>query len=150
VKTINSIKFFSGIVIFAILMTTGCSALKPIEHAPSDRARLLQERRPSPVYYDFDDVLIPGELKPNRRISSVSQTETISTGVLSLSGKIEIEALFQFFKNNMAKDNWRSVSGLTGSRSLLLFEKGNRWCVIIMAGDGYGTRVDVWVAPRNN
>ena len=149
-NTICRIKSFAGIVILVILMSTGCSVLKPIEDESSNKGRSLLQRRTPPVYHDFDDILVPGELKLNRRISSVVQTETISAGVLSLAGKIETETLIQFFKNNMAKDNWRSVSGFKGNRSLLLFEKGNRWCVISMAGDGYGTQVDIWVAPKKN
>ncbi len=133
-----------------ILMITGCSVLKPIENASSDRKGSLQQRRASPVYHDFDDILIPGELKLNRRISSVFKTVNISAGVLSLAGKIDSETLIQFFKSNMTKDNWRSVSGFQGPRSLLLFEKGNRWCVITLAENGYGTQVDIWVAPKNN
>jgi hypothetical protein len=131
-------------------MSTGCSVLKPIDNKSPDRGRSLLQRRMSPVYHDFDDILVPGGMKPNRRISSVVQTETISAGVLSLSGKIDIETLIQFFKNNMAKDNWRSASAFKGNRSLLLFEKSNRWCVISLADDGYGSRVDIWVVPKNN
>ena len=147
---ICSIKIVAGILILAILMSTGCSVLQPIENQSSDRDRSLLQRRITPVYHDFDDILVPGELKLNRRLSSVVQTETIGAGVLSLAGKIDTKSLIEFFKNNMAKDNWRSVSGFEGNRSLLLFEKGNRWCVISLAGDGYGTRVDIWVTPKDN
>jgi hypothetical protein len=149
-KTTGSINAFTGILMLAIVLTAGCSALKPIEQASSDRKGWQRLDRASSVYHDFDDVLIPGELKPKRRMSPVSQTGTVSTGLLSLSGKIDRDTLRHFFDSNMLKDNWRRAGGVKAPRSLLLFEKGNRWCVIIMTGDGHGTQVDIWVVPKNN
>jgi hypothetical protein len=141
---------FIGIVILAFVLTMGCSVLKPIENGSIDRDGALLQRRATPVYHDFDDILIPGELRLNQRMSSVFQTETVSAGVLAFSGKMDTQTLIQFFKSNMAKDNWRWVSGFKGTSSLLIFEKGNRWCVITLTGAGYGTQTNIWVAPKNN
>ena len=149
-KFAGSISRCSGIVILMLLLITGCSVLKPIESASSDREGTLLQRRTSPVYHDFDDILIPGELRLNQRMSSVYQTETVSAGVLVFSGKIAFETLIQFFKKNMAKDNWQWVSGFKGTSSLLIFEKGNRWCVITLTGAGYGLQIRIWVAPKDN
>jgi hypothetical protein len=149
-KITYRINKFAGIVVLVLLLTTGCSVLKPIEGASSGKGGTLFQRRNSPVYHDFDDILIPGELRLNRKMSSVFQTETVAAGVLAFSGKIDTQTLIQFFKDNMAKDNWRWVSGFKGTSSLLIFEKGNRWCVITVTGVGYGTQTTVWVAPKTN
>lgn len=131
-------------------MTSACSVLKPIEGGSSKRAASKADRGPEPAYRDFSDILIPGELKPIRPSSSVFQTEALSGGVLSLVGKTDTESLIQFFKTNMAKDNWKIVSGFRAGRSLLLFEKQNRWCMITVTRERYGThtRVEIWVSPK--
>jgi hypothetical protein len=51
----------------------------------------------------------------------------------------------------MLKDNWTVVSMFKGPRSILQFEKGNRWCVITLMDNRYGnkTQVDIWVTPKN-
>jgi hypothetical protein len=149
-KLAGRINRFTGMLVLVLLLITGCSVLKPIESASSGREGALLQRRTSPVYHDFEDILVPGELRVDRRMSSVFQTETVSAGVLVFSGKMSMEALTQFFKKNMDKDNWRWVSGFKGTSSLLIFEKGNRWCVITMTGAGYGTQTRIWVAPKTN
>ena len=149
-NTVTSVNRFTGIVILTLFLITGCSFLKPIESASSDSRRMLPQRRTSPVYHNFDDILVPGELRLNQKMSSVFQTETVAAGVLAFSGKLDAETLIQFFKSNMAKDNWRWVSGFKGTSSLLIFEKGNRWCVITLTGAGYGNQTKIWVAPKAN
>ena len=149
-KTTRKMFIVACMLNFTMLLTTACSVLKPIEGAPSDKGSSRTQRGPSPVYHDFDDILIPGELKLNRRASSVFQTENVSMGVLSFNGKMLTASLIKFFNDNMAKDNWRSAGSFKAPRSLLLFEKGNRWCVITLADETYGlgSRIEIWVAPK--
>jgi hypothetical protein len=140
----------AGIVLLVWLVSAGCSALKPIERESSEGGQSFLQRRTSPVYHDFEDILIPGELRLSRTMSSVFQSKTIAAGVLVFSGKMDRQQLVQFFKSNMVKDNWTWVSGFTGSSSLLLFEKENRWCVITLTGAGYGDQTRVWVSPKTD
>ena len=64
-----------------------------------------------------------------------------------LKGAVELGSLIDFFENNMARDNWRAVSTFKSPRTLLLFQKENRWCVINITDDKYSTHVEIWVAP---
>ena len=124
--------------------------LRPIENPAFDRDRGLNRRGPSPLYLDFDDVLIPGELSINRTQSYVFKTENRSMGMLFLMGRNKPEVFIDFFKTNMIKDNWQATGGFDGFRSLLLFEKENRQCVITLTHEPYGvgTQVEIWVAPK--
>lgn len=144
------IPIVAGMVISAAVVMSGCSVLKPIEGRGDQGGTAKVDRGPDPVYHDFSDILIPGELKPIRPASTVFQTEAVSGGVLALIGKMDADGLIQFFKSNMAKDNWRIVSGFKAARSLLLFEKENRWCMITVTKERYGihTRVEIWVSPK--
>ena len=100
-----------------------------------------------PVYYDFSDVLIPKELKVNRKLSFVYRTAGLTSGVLTLEGRVEVTSLIAFFENNMAKDNWQEVVEFKSPRNLLLFKKENRWCVMNIEEKEWKSHVEIWVAP---
>ncbi|MFO7560279.1 MAG: hypothetical protein R6X10_15710 [Desulfobacterales bacterium] len=101
-----------------------------------------------PLYYDFSDVLVPGELKIDRQASFIYQTAGLSAGVMIFSGNVEINSLITFFTNNMVKDDWQEISSIRSARTLMLFKKENRWCVItISKNDLFSMNVEIWVAP---
>ena len=74
----------------------------------------------------------------------------LSAGVIVLKGRVELGSLITFFENHMARDNWQVVSTFKSTRTLLLFQKENRWCVINITDDTYNTHVEIWVAPTTN
>jgi hypothetical protein len=67
--------------------------------------------------------------------------------VLSLEGRVDSTSLIAFFESNMAKDNWQAVSSFKSPRSILMFRKESRWCVINITEKTLGTYVEIWVAP---
>ncbi|MDY6792686.1 MAG: hypothetical protein SWH54_15600 [Thermodesulfobacteriota bacterium] len=138
-----------GIVIYLTFLITGCSTL------PSERGKTgshevsRQKDKTRPLYYDFEDVLIPRELKADQKSSFIYNTAGFSAGVLVLKGRVELGSLVSFFEKNMAKDNWRLVSSFKSSRTIMLFQKQSRWCVINIT-EGISTRTEIWVAPTLN
>ncbi len=138
-----------GIMAVFFLLISGCAGLESKKGGPSTRAAREKDKGPTPIYYEFGDVLIPSELELVKKSSFVFQTPGFSAGVLSLKGRIEISSLISFFENNMAKDNWRPVSSFKSTRTIMLFKKENRWCIISITED-YNTYVEVWVAPTIN
>jgi hypothetical protein len=101
----------------------------------------------SPLYYGFPDVLIPAELREDKQNSYLVQSQGFSAGVLAFRGRVDRGSLIAFFRENMAKDNWRTIGAFTASRSILLFHKDNRWCVINIAEGDFSTAVEVGVVP---
>ncbi len=133
------------------LFLAGCSGLSsrnPAETVPEEAGQA--EKGPIPLYYDFGDVLVPLELKLDRKSSFVYQTSGFSAGVLVLSGRVEVTSLIAFFENNMTKDNWKIVSSFKSRRTVMLFHKESRWCVINITEENFTTRVEIWVAPTVN
>jgi hypothetical protein len=104
---------------------------------------------PKPVYYDFNDVLIPAELKVDREASFVYSASGLTAGVLVFNGRVDLNSLIRFFEHNMAKDNWSAVSSFKSARTILLFKKAGRWCVININEGKWAAEVEVWVAPTN-
>ncbi len=128
-----------------LLLMVGCSGLQTKgEQSPASSVR---ERENQPLYYDFGDILIPRELKVIKKSSFVFRTPGLSAGVLALKGNVEVNSLITFFETNMAKDNWTPVSSFKSPRSMMLFQKENRWCVINITDESFSTYVEIWVAP---
>jgi hypothetical protein len=139
----------AGVMMMALL-STGCSTLKPKENpaAPSGAAApTAKAAENAPVYYDFGDVMLPGQLKVQKGDSFVMSSAGMTSGVLVLKGNVDSASLIAFFKNKMPADGWRQMGSFSSARSIMLFEKQNRWCVILIAEGTFSTRVEIWVEP---
>ena len=133
-------------MIAVVFSAGGCSSLSKKD----DKATAPASKSSSAVaaqYYDFGDVLVPNELKVDKKSSFIYQTSGFSAGVLVLKGRIETSSLISFFETNMAKDNWNSISSFKSERTMLLFQKTHRWCVINITDESFNTFVEIWVAP---
>ncbi len=132
------------------LAVSGCAGMQTKSSEPPPSASDAKDEGPVPLYYDFGDVLVPSELKIDKKSSFVFQTPGMSAGVLSLSGRVESSSLIAFFENNMSKDAWKKVSSFKSPRTILMYQKENRWCVINITDGNYSTDVEIWVAPTMN
>lgn len=138
---------FAALLVFAVSVgclagRTGTKSSKATEPESAPR-----KRGPVPLYYDFEDVLVPAELKVDRKRSFVYHSPDFTAGVLVLNGRVEVNSLIKFFDNNMAKDNWRLVSSFKSPRTVMFFNKANRGCIINVTEKQFGTEVEIWVAP---
>lgn len=130
----------------ALLVTfSGCATMQGGDAgAPEQSAR---ESDAGPLPSDFGDIRLPRALKPIKDQTFFMQTGGFSAGVLSLRGHVDSDSLMAFFQSQMQKDNWRIVGFFKSSRSLMMFYKENRWCVISITEKDFFTYVEVWVAP---
>jgi hypothetical protein len=110
-------------------------------------ATTVRDVTSAPIYHDFEDVLVPSELKVDRKKSFVHHAPEFRAGVLVLTGRVEINSIVRFFENNMAKDNWRLVTSFRAPRTMMIFEKPNRDCIINITEKQFKTEVEIWVAP---
>ena len=137
---------------FAVLtFLSGCATTGTA--TGQDKGTVAAEKKPEQptvMYYDFDDILIPKELALQKSESFVFQTPGFYGGVLSFIGAVERNSLIAFFENNMAKDNWQAVGSFKSPKSIMLFKKKNRWCVIKIEERSFDVKVEVWVAPTIN
>ena len=137
----------AGLLVAVILMFSGCAGKTVAGGGGALSDPPVAEEGPTPLYLDFGDVLIPSELTVNPKASFVYRTPTTSAGVLVLGGKVEVGDLVAFFENNMVKDNWRIVSSFKSPRTIMLFHKENRWCIININQTNFRAGVEIWVAP---
>ncbi len=139
-----------SLLAFVLINVTGCAKSQFQKKATAKPKLGVEEKTKDdpPIYYDFNDVLIPGELKLEREASFIYQTVGLTAGVLVFSGRVELNSLIDFFKNNMTKDNWQIISSIKSERNMMLFKKEKRWCVVsIKEKKLFDTETEIWVAP---
>ena len=148
----NGLKIKHGMLVLIgfSLLFAGCSGtqLKSSQDATRTSTPAVQDEN-SPRYYDFVDILIPGELKLDNRATFIVQVSGFATGVLVLDGRVKRDSLINFFQTNMKKDNWDAISFFKSPRSssFLLYRKSNRWCVICIRDKDFTTQVEIGVSP---
>ncbi len=145
-------RFFVGALalLLVLMISAGCASLKSGTASSEDSAVQItteEEETPGPLYYDFGDVLVPVELKPDRKRSFIYHAPGFTAGVLVLTGRVDLDSLVRFFENNMVKDNWRLLSAFKSPRAIMFFSKANRSCVVNITEKQFKTEVEIWVAP---
>ena len=135
--------YYFGIMALLLLVAACSSTPKTTDGSDAKE----KDDKSVPLYYDFGDVLIPRELELDVNSSFVYHTSGFTAGILAFKSKAELGSMVNFFENNMAKDNWQAVGIFKSPRTLLLFQKENRWCVINITDNRWNTLVEIWVAP---
>jgi hypothetical protein len=108
----------------------------------------VKSQKTTAIYYDFEDVLIPMELSIVKNRTVVISTPGITSGILTLKGRVDRQSLFHFFNNNMQKDNWTIVSQIKSpGATIMVFQKPSRTSVITIREEQVYTYVEVGVAP---
>ena len=137
------------IVVVALTMlaaATGCSSLQ--KDKSSSPAPAAKQQEPMGSYHEFEDVLIPKEMELDTKRSFVFETPQYKTGILVYEGRVEAVSLSNFIEKNMIQDNWRMRSKMKYNRTILVFEKADRDCIINIQDETFKTMLEVIVAPR--
>ena len=133
-------------VLVVLLLATGCSTWNKLtgqeEQQPTPKSEVANV-----AYYTFPDIPIPKELELERDKSFVYETSNVKTGLLVLKGNIDINSLEQYFKTNMAKNNWRFLNGFKYATVILNYTKDDKAAHIRISREYWSTWVEVWVGP---
>jgi hypothetical protein len=134
------------VLLAGLLAVTGCSVLKSKQgDKTSASAVAAQPAQPKTMYLDFGDVLLPKDLEVDTDDTFIVTSSGLTSGVLSLSGRVDANSLRTFFKNRMPEDGWQMVSEFSAKHSMLLFKKQARWCVISIEEGRMSTHAHIWV-----
>lgn len=140
-------------IFIAVMITgAGCSAIDMKHNRKNGDSKPIlfdhDDEVEAPRYYDFHDVLIPGELTEDKKHSSVIQSGGVATGFMAFYGRVEGRSVIKFFNIKMKEDGWKPESVLKSSSStIMLFYKEKRWCVVNIREKGFTTDVEVGIAP---
>ncbi|MBW1900550.1 MAG: hypothetical protein JRJ20_02830 [Deltaproteobacteria bacterium] len=142
VKQGRTVLAYMGIVLF-IFLINGCATVNEGDEGAGTQDKGFAP----PIYYDFGDVRLPEELKVDKKSSFVYRTQGFSAGALVLEGRVERYSLIAFFENSMATESWKFICSFNSPRTIMLFQKESRWCVINITDGKLSTLVEIWVAP---
>ena len=145
-------KFFLNVVAVGVLalFVVGCSVFENVSKSENNQSSGTESksRKTTAVYYDFEDILIPMELSVVKDRTVVILTPGFTSGILTLKGRVERRSLFNFFSNNMQKDNWNVLSQIKSpGTTIMVFQKSSRTAVITIRDEQIYTYVEVGVAP---
>ena len=113
-----------------------------------DSAAPASSNLSQPLFYDFPDIPVPHELTVQRGDSYVYQQGKERVGILTCKGRVEVTSLIRFFQVGLPKEGWISKGGFRYHRSMLLFEKPNKTCVIDIYEELFSTYVEIYVIPK--
>jgi hypothetical protein len=123
------------------LLFAGCAKTIHTGHAGEEGAT------PIVTVHEFPDVPIPKELDLDHKESFVYMTPEFATGSLVYNGNVDYDSLVKFFETSLTNNGWLLQASLKYTRTLLLYEKENRICLINMKMTRLNIRVEIWVAP---
>jgi hypothetical protein len=123
------------------LLFAGCAKTIHTEHTGEEGAT------PIVTVHEFPDVPIPKELDLDHNESFVYMTPEFATGSLVYNGNVDYDSLLKFFETSLTNNGWLLQASLKYTRTLLLYEKENRICLINMKMTPLNIRVEIWVAP---
>ncbi|NOX33893.1 MAG: hypothetical protein GXP56_09175 [Deltaproteobacteria bacterium] len=147
--SIKSLVNILAIVLLAFFVS-GCLGDTFLKNPEQGQTSGIQSksRKTTAVYYDFEDILIPMELKVVKDRTVVISTPGFTSGIITLKGRVERRSLFNFFSNNMQKDNWNVISQIKSpGTTIMVFQKTSRTAVITIRDEQLYTYVEVGVAP---
>ena len=101
-----------------------------------------------PLVFDFPDVPVPQELSRIDGDSFVFQSGPLVVGLMTLKGiRVDVQSIISFYKIAMPRENWKPRGGFNAKKTVLIFEKPDKTCVINVYEKLFQTYVEVYVAP---
>ena len=143
----NLAMYFILAVLVAVL--AACSSMNATsDSAGSDSAAKMS----SPTQYrDFDDILLPSEMKVDSKRTYIVEGSGLTTGILTVKGWVDRNSLIDFFKSAMEREKWQELASFKSpsadTSSILVFQKAGRTAVISIREGWIYTYAEIAVAP---
>lgn len=149
VKLAASSLTFIALALLALALG-GCANFPSMtsSSAPATTSELPPPPAPSGgLLYDFPDVPIPSELSLVTKESQIFEGGDIKNGLLVFKGRVDPGTLIAFFQAAMLKENWVLLGSARHHKSVLIFQKPDRVCLITIREKYYNTYADIYVLP---
>jgi hypothetical protein len=103
------------------------------------------------LYRDFNDILLPSEMKVDPKRTYIVEGSGLTTGILTVKGWVNRDSLIDFFKSAMEREKWQEVATFKSpsedTSSILVFQKTDRTAVISIREGWIYTYAEIAVAP---
>lgn len=131
---------YSFIFLLSVLLFTGCSGI-PGAFSYDTEGRDY-------FFGEFTDIPIPKEMNSCIETTIITTPNNIVTGAQVYKGRVELTSLIKVMKNYMRGSGWGLQASTRASKSLLIFEKEDRYCTIYILDGSIFTEMQVFVAPK--
>ncbi len=144
------------LVLLCVLALSNCSTFgqqkspppNPIAQPQEGSSPSAMSSGPRPTVYDFPDIPVPSEMSRQERRTFVVQSGPMKAGLMTLRGvRVDVRSLINFFQVAMPRENWKPRGGFHAQRTVLIFEKPDRTCVINLFETTLYTYAEIYVAP---
>jgi hypothetical protein len=103
------------------------------------------------LYRDFNDILLPNEMKIEPDRTYIVEGSGLTTGILTIKGWVDRNSLMDFFKSAMQRDQWQELASFKSptpeTSSIIVFQKEGRTAVISIHEGWIYTYAEIAVAP---
>lgn len=158
-------RYWITVLCICIVTACGCSRSSAPPQPPVSQSQQAPSAGPGPTYgppassvpaypsgskakfLDFNDIPIPPEISVQAKNSYVFESGHIKMGFLTLRGRVNSNSLMNFFASALPHEGWRLKAQFRYNRSLLIFDKPDKVCVILMKEETYYTYVEIYVSP---
>ncbi len=141
-------KLFFMVMIFFV---AGCANMKVEPESETVYEPLEEQIESEPaahLYYDFEDIPIPREMKINPKDSILFESQNIRAGMLSFSGRVDSESLFNYFLEGMPNEGWRLTSYIKYGTYILTFDKPGKLCIVRIIERSFSSELQIWISPK--
>jgi hypothetical protein len=131
-------------MVFLIILLAGCATW------PRGEARLEGEEAVlniAPILR-FEDIPVPVGFKIIRDRSFTFQNDFTRVGLLRYTGRIPIDKVVAFYKEQMPIYNWNLANLVEYGKKILNFEKGNQSCIITIEPLVTTTFLTIALSPK--
>jgi len=138
--------------LFLAVLTVTLAACSSMNSTSSSSGSDGAANTTSPTLYrDFDDILLPSEMKIDPKRTYIIEGSGLTTGILTIKGWVDRDSLITFFKSAMEREKWQEIASFKSpsadTSSILVFQKTNRTSVISIHEEMIYTYVEIAVAP---
>lgn len=130
IRGLRSILLMSLIAFCSFFILNGC-AQQSAAPPPADIEPM------SNSVGNFEDILLPSEMKWVSKKSIAIKTESFRGGIMEYKGKVEINSLKDFLVTSMANNQWKLVGEASSADVMIAFIKPNKTCMVTLT-EGFG------------
>lgn len=138
--------FILGVLVMTL---AACSSMNATSSG-SAAGSAAQTSSPT-LYRDFDDILLPSEMKLDPKRTYIVEGSGTTTGIMTVKGWVDRNSLIDFFKSAMVREKWQELASFKSpaadTSSILVFQKAGRTAVVSIREGWIYTYAEIAVAP---
>lgn len=88
---------------------------------------------------DYPDIELPSDMEMDNEESMAIRTDSFMGGILSYTGRIEMQSLKDYIIASMKRNKWKTVGEASSESIMLAFTKPNKTCMVVIEEDFGGS-----------